>query len=59
MPEEKIKMFEQKLKCKNADSYKAVRVPTCNHGDPCKACVQKYNERHLENAEDLLQWKKN
>lgn len=46
--EDKIKMFEQKLKCKNSDTYKGSRIPTCNHGDPCVACVQKYNERHAE-----------
>ena len=44
--EKEAKMFEQKLKCKNSDSYKGVKIPTCNKGDPCKACLQKYLDRH-------------
>lgn len=44
--EKEVKMFEQKLKCKNSDSYKGVRIPTCNNNDPCKACLQKYLDKH-------------
>ena len=40
------KMGEQKIKCKNADKYKGVRLPTCNGGDPCLACVQKWQGKH-------------
>jgi len=35
-----------KVKCKNADKYKAVRRPVCNGGNPCEACVNKWNDLH-------------
>lgn len=41
-----------KLKCKNADKYKGVRRPTCNNGNPCKACLDKYEER-LKHSESV------
>lgn len=28
--------------CKNANYYKGTRLPTCNHGNPCNACISKY-----------------
>jgi hypothetical protein len=31
--------------CKSAKSYKGTRRPTCNNGNPCEACVSKYNRR--------------
>jgi hypothetical protein len=40
------KMLTQKIKCSGSDKYKGVRLPVCNGGDPCLACVRKYDERH-------------
>ena len=44
--EKEAKMLEQKVKCKNSEGYKGVRLPTCNHGDPCAACLKKWADRH-------------
>lgn len=35
-----------KLACKNATKYKGVRKPTCNRGNPCVSCLEKYAEKH-------------
>jgi hypothetical protein len=35
-----------KISCKNVKRYKGMRPPTCNNGQPCEACIAKYNERH-------------
>jgi len=45
-----------KLKCANADKYKGIRVPQCNGGNPCKACLDKYNavhEKTLDKSEEV------
>lgn len=31
--------------CKNAKRYKGLRKPTCNGGNPCDLCKDKYNKR--------------
>jgi len=35
-----------KIQCKKYPTYKGVRYPTCNGGNPCQACLKKYEERH-------------
>jgi hypothetical protein len=34
------------IKCYRADTYKGVRKPRCNGGNPCETCLKKYQERH-------------
>lgn len=34
-------------KCKNADSYKGMRKPTCNSGNPCEYCLKLYYQKTL------------
>lgn len=36
------------LRCKGADTYKGIRKPACNGGDPCKACLEKYEQTRKE-----------
>jgi hypothetical protein len=31
-------------KCTSADKYEATRAPTCNGGDPCRACKKKWRD---------------
>jgi hypothetical protein len=33
------------LKCKGADTYKGVRAPRCNGGNPCQSCTDKYAQQ--------------
>lgn len=49
------KEAQLKIKCKNADKYKGIRLPTCNGNDPCQTCINKYNERKnsLDKAESV------
>lgn len=35
---------QMKEECKGFKTYKGVRAPKCNGGNPCKACVAKYAE---------------
>ena len=39
------------LKCAKADKYQGFRYPKCNGGDPCQACLDKYNARHPQEVE--------
>jgi hypothetical protein len=38
------------LRCGNAGRYKGILPPTCNTGDPCQACRDKYAANHLPTA---------
>ena len=31
-------------KCKNSDNYQGKRPPTCNGGDPCVVCKEKWEQ---------------
>lgn len=35
------------LQCDGYRKYKGVRFPKCNDGHPCKACLRKYEEKHV------------
>lgn len=41
-----------KIKCKGADSYKAVRKPACNKGNPCQTCLEKYAEAQIQKLKE-------
>jgi hypothetical protein len=40
------------LACSKSKTYKGFRFPKCNGGDPCKACLDKYYERHPQERPD-------
>ena len=40
--QDKVKSLLQK--CKKADTYKGIRKPNCNEGNPCEYCLAKYKE---------------
>jgi len=33
-------------KCVSANKYKGVKFPKCNNGNPCKACLDKWVQKH-------------
>ena len=41
-------------RCRNAKLYKATRFPTCNGGNPCLACLVKWQAKL---ADDKNGWK--
>jgi hypothetical protein len=41
--EKAVRMTEQ---CDGFKKYKGIRYPKCNKGNPCKACLKKYEETH-------------
>lgn len=45
---EAAKVAKLAIKCKNADKYKGIKYPTCNSGNPCKTCLEKYAENHKD-----------
>lgn len=42
------------IKCAKADKYQGKRKPTCNGGNGCKFCVNKYQEVQNEKSQRLL-----
>jgi hypothetical protein len=44
--------------CKNSVKYKGIRYPTCNGGNPCKACLEKYEAHQVEKAAKAIKEKK-
>jgi len=46
-PLEQLPLLETKTisRCKNASRYRGLRFPTCNGGNPCLACLRKW-ENH-------------
>ena len=42
-------------KCKNWKRHKGIRYPKCNNGNPCDACLQKYQEEHIPSIEEGVQ----
>ena len=40
------KEAQLKLKCANHETYKGIREPRCNKGNPCLACLEKYKNVH-------------
>lgn len=44
-----------KLKCKSADKYKGVKYPTCNGNNPCKSCLDKYNQMNPKLFDDSVE----
>jgi hypothetical protein len=38
------------LACGNTHRYRAIRPPTCNNGQPCRRCVQKWEQAQKPKA---------